>query len=512
MSGGGMAETELKLYAAPGDLAKLRAAIPLLAAVIGKPRTKRVVTDYYETPDLALARSGVALRVRQSGRHHTQGLKSRRGAGNGAVAASRGEWEWPIEGNALDLRRLNEEAFADLVPVHALGSLEPLFRTDIQRTTVEVKPDDTTEIEISFDRGRIVAGGRSLAICEVELELRSPDEPQRVAALYRLALELQRTAPIALGAESKADRGYRLVTRETPDAVKAASPPLAAGISLRDGLRTILRGCIAHVTANQAAAVVRTKTGGVHQMRVAVRRLRSAMRLFERFIASAENSWIDGELKWLAAELGRARDWDVFATRTLKLADDSAAVAKAAETRRRAAHEAVERAIMSPRYTTLMLTLGGWLEEDRWCQRLDPAGLSSLDAPLAECGRPLLARLERKVRKAGRNLQDASPKERHKLRKRAKKLHYGTHFLGSLYPRKRVKRYTSRLSDLQDVLGALNDFAAAEGLMKELAAQRSRLRSATNRLRRNLGALAREQSRDLAADWRRYRKLDPFWA
>jgi triphosphatase len=63
MSGGGMAETELKLYAAPGDLAKLRAAIPLLAAVIGKPRTKRVVTDYYETPDLALARSGVALRV-----------------------------------------------------------------------------------------------------------------------------------------------------------------------------------------------------------------------------------------------------------------------------------------------------------------------------------------------------------------------------------------------------------------------------------------------------------------
>jgi triphosphatase len=512
MSGGGMAETELKLYAAPGDLAKLRAAIPLLAAVIGKPRTKRVVTDYYETPDLALARSGVALRVRQSGRHHTQGLKSRRGAGNGAVAESRGEWEWPIEGNALDLRRLNEEAFADLVPVHALGSLEPLFRTDIQRTTVEVKPDDTTEIEISFDRGRIVAGGRSLAICEVELELRSPDEPQRVAALYRLALELQRTAPIALGAESKADRGYRLVTRELPGAVKAASPPLAAGISLRDGLRTILRGCIAHVTANQAAAVVRTKTGGVHQMRVAVRRLRSAMRLFERFIASSENSWIDGELKWLAAELGRARDWDVFATRTLKLADDSAAVAKAAETRRRAAHEAVERAIMSPRYTTLMLTLGGWLEEDRWCERIEPVVAGRLGDPLAETGRRLLARLDRKVRKAGRNIASAKPKERHKLRKALKRLRYGSDFLSSLYPAKRVKRQLGRLSDLQDLLGTLNDAAVAETLLNDIAGQRGRLRNAARGLCRDLQNRAQRQMDDLGKDWRRYRKLEPFWA
>lgn len=514
-----MAETELKLYAAPGDLAKLQAAVPLLAAVVGEPRTQRVVTDYYETPDLALAKSGVALRVRQAGGHHTQGVKSRRSSGNGVVAASRGEWEWPIEGSALDLRRLNQDSFAGLVPVHALASLEPLFRTEIRRTTVEIKPDDTTDIEISFDRGRIVAAGRSVPICEVELELRSPDEPQRIAALYRMALELQRVAPITLGTESKAGRGYRLVTRKTPAAVKGASPPLAAAASVRYGLRTILRGCIAHIAANQAAAVVGTKTGGVHQMRVAVRRLRSAMRLFERFIASSENSWIEGELKWLAGELGQARDWDVFTTHTLDLAGKTAAsraavdaIAKAADKRRRAAHAAVERAVASPRYTALMLTLGGWLEEDRWCERLDPAGSSSLDAPLAECGRHLLARLDRKVWKAGRGIADASPKERHKLRKAAKKLHYGARFLAGLYPRKRVKRYTRRLADLQDVLGALNDFAAAETLVKDLAARRSGLRSAANRLRRSLAALAGKQVRDLEGDWRRYRKLDPFWA
>jgi inorganic triphosphatase YgiF len=64
-----MAETEPKLYAAPGDLPTLQAAIPQLATVLGTPRTTRVATDYYETPDFALAKSGVALRVRRSGRH-----------------------------------------------------------------------------------------------------------------------------------------------------------------------------------------------------------------------------------------------------------------------------------------------------------------------------------------------------------------------------------------------------------------------------------------------------------
>lgn len=524
-----MAETELKLYAEPGDLAKLQEAVLRLAATARKPRTKRIVTEYYETPDFALAKRGVALRVRQAGGRRIQGLKTRGPEGNGAapgngdrasaVAATRGEWEWPISGDTLDLRRLNEEPIGALVPIHALGSLAPLFRTEIERTSVELKPNDAATIEVSFDQGQIVADGKSAPICEIELELTSPEQPDRLAALYRLALELQRAAPVAIGAESKADRGYRLVARQAPSAVKSSGLVLRADITVRDGIRTILRRCIAHVLANQPAAATEGVIDGVHQMRVGVRRLRSAMRLFDDFIASPERAWIDGELKWLAGELGHARDWDVFATHTLPAAREAAGrraalatIAKTTEARRRAAHASVVRAIASPRYTTLILTLGGWLEEDRWCERIEPAVAGRLGDPLAETGRRLLARLDRKVRKAGRNIASAKPKERHKLRKALKRLRYGSDFLSSLYPAKRVKRQLGRLSDLQDLLGALNDAAVAETLLNDIAGQRGRLRNAARGLCRDLQNRAQRQMDDLGKDWRRYRKLEPFWA
>lgn len=516
-----MAETELKLYAAPRDLAKLRDAALGLAALVRKPRTKRIVTEYYESPDFALAKSGIALRVRQTGRRHVQGLKTRGNSTDGGspVAARRGEWEWPIAGDRLDLRRLNDEPISDLVPIHALGSLAPLFRTEIERTSVELKADETATIEISFDHGRIVADGRSAPICEVELELTSPARPDRLASLYRLALELQRVAPLTIGAESKADRGYRLVAHQAPSAVKLPAPSLAPDSTVHDGIGAVLRGCVTQILANQAAALAEEATDGVHQMRVGARRLRSAMRLFDDFIASPEQGWIEGELKWLAGELGHARDWDVFATRTLPIAAEGAGkraelatIGKVAEARRRAAHAAVSEAVSSPRYTTLILTLGGWIEEDRWCERVDPSCAARLGDPLAETGRRLLARLDGKVRRAGRDIEHAKPKERHKFRKALKRLRYGCDFVASLYPRKRVKRQLSRLSDLQDLLGSLNDFAVAETLLDELAGQRGRLRNTARRLHRELTERARQQMDGLAGDWRRYRKLAPFWA
>jgi inorganic triphosphatase YgiF len=126
----------------------------------------------------------------------------------------------------------------------------------------------------------------------MELELRSPEHPHRVVTLHRLALELQGIAPIMLGAESKADRGYRLVIRTTPDAVKSANIAFDDTVTVRAGIRAILRSCSTHIAANQAAALAETDMGGVHQMRVGARRLRSAMRLFRDFIASPEATGI----------------------------------------------------------------------------------------------------------------------------------------------------------------------------------------------------------------------------
>lgn len=511
----GILEIELKLYARSRDLPRLEVAIPGIAKLIGKPQTRRLVTDYYEASDLALAKSGIVLRVRHIDNQHVQGLKARAssfGSNAGGIASQREEWEWQISGSSLDLRALNEEGPAHLIPTHALGTLQPLFRTEIQRTSLGVQPTGSVEIEIALDKGMALTERKSVPISEVELELRSPPTSEGEAALYRLGLEILRIAPVTLGGESKADRGYRAAVQLAAVAIKRKSPFLPVGISVEDGLPMIFRGCIDQIVQNQAAALNGDEVNGVHQMRIGVRRLRSALRLFDGYIASAEASWIEAELKWLGSELGGARDWDVFVCRSL---EQLAAPRSAVETVKRAtkegrstAHAAVRKALQSPRYTTLILTLGVWIAEGQWHERLD-AKKHPLNLPLAEAGRDLLARLSSNVGKRGRRIAKTDARGRHRLRKAAKKLRYGAEFLAPLYSEKSVRRYLKRLAVLLDRLGSLNDWVAADNLLKELKPPSPHQRATADQLRACI--TARKKAHGLSSRYRRFARTRAFW-
>lgn len=193
-------EIELKLALPPQGPEQLRRH-PLLAALPAEDRT--LANTYYDTPDGALEAARVALRIRDTGNGRVQTLKTT-GSGQGGLSV-RGEWEWPIDDDRLDL-----EGLTSLAPMQALGdevltALTPRFTTDFARRTWIVELENG-RIEVALDDGEVRAGGRRATIRELELELKDGDP----AALWTLADTFAASVPLRPATASKAARGAAL--------------------------------------------------------------------------------------------------------------------------------------------------------------------------------------------------------------------------------------------------------------------------------------------------------------
>ncbi len=155
--------------------------------------------------------------------------------------------------------------------------VSPVFSTKIRRHQQTVGIGDA-EIEVAFDEGTLIAGERTEAVCEVELELKSGE----VGALYELALSLLEPGPLRLGSESKAERGYNLSSGTQPIAKKASDSGIAPTDIVDEAIAKILQACLHHLMANLAPAEKGKGPEGIHQLRVALRRLRSAISAVKR--------------------------------------------------------------------------------------------------------------------------------------------------------------------------------------------------------------------------------------
>ncbi|MFP8968621.1 inorganic triphosphatase [Pokkaliibacter sp. CJK22405] len=194
-------ETELKLSIAP-EFADQLAALPLLQGA--RYQGKRVLFNrYFDTPDLALQRNKVALRIRRDGDTYLQTLKTQ-GTSQGGVH-QRGEWEMPIPEARLDLSLFPQEELPGCIAQD--GRLEAAFTTDFERHQWLIQVEGA-EVEMVLDRGEIHALDRTAPLCEVELELKKGD----VAALFDVAYALSAEIPLFLCDISKAERGYGLYT------------------------------------------------------------------------------------------------------------------------------------------------------------------------------------------------------------------------------------------------------------------------------------------------------------
>jgi CHAD domain-containing protein len=286
-------------------------------------------------------------------------------------------------------------------------------------------------------------------------------------------------------------------------AAKAAPPAMSPSLTAAEGFRVVMRGCVAQLLANDAPARA-GDVEGVHQMRVAVRRLRSALRLFRPRGAAPQRDNVAGELKWLGRALGRQRDWDVFCEDTLPgLGEDApalAALAAAAAARRQAARARLAETLAAPRCRALLAGLPAWVESDDW--------RVGRDRQLEAVAGRLLDRLARRVRKAGRRIGRLDDAERHELRKAVKKLRYGVEFLGDLYPGRRVRRYLKPMKRLQQRLGELNDLVAAAAQIEQLGPEPP---TAAAEAAACLGERRARRLAGLKRRWRDFAAARPFW-
>ena len=474
----------------------------------------RLISTYYDTPDLALKRRGVSLRVREQDGRFIQTVKTA-GVGGGDLL-SRGEWEDELAESSPDPQASQSGGH---LPEGIVENLRPLFATDVTRTSVAIEPAPATRIAAAIDEGEIRAAGRGRTepISEIELELGSGDS----AALYEVAMRLLEVAPIQIEPRSKSERGYRLGegVAAAPPVVHAAPVVLDPMMSVEAALQEIGRACLAHLLHNEAAALEK-QPEGVHQMRVAVRRMRSAISSFKQMLPAGDRRRISSELGWLVDVLGSARNLDVFAIELLQparvaLSDEAgiADLAAALDGARWAAYDRVAQAIHSERHAAEMLRLSHWFEARAW--RKEPAETAALlAAPIGDIAPRLLDRRWRNLRKRGKGFRRLTARQRHKLRIAAKKLRYTIELLGSLFDRDELHAFVTRLKGLQDELGYANDLHVAHDLLPELserAMARNVVASAGARvLEWHEKGLTRGE-RKLRKRLRRLNRAAPFW-
>ena len=406
------------------------------------------------------------LRVRERDGRFIQTVKSKNPTG--ADGLRRGEWEDAVAGAAPDPRAPVTGRFLD--PAIA-GQLAPLFRTEIARRTVELVPARRTRIEAAIDRGRVCTPSRTVTepISEVELELKNGP----ATALYDVALDLLAVAPVRLERRSKAERGYRLAAAETvpPTAIHAGAVELDAAASGDAALRRIGLACLDQLLRNEPA-VVAGIAEGLHQMRVAVRRLRAILSAFGTMLPTGQRRWASEELRWLADALGAARNLDVFETallaparRALTADADFAMLEAAVERRRNIAYAKAVNAIRTRRYTRLLLRLLRWFEGCGWRD----GSAAVMQQPVAAVAAGVLDRRRQVAKRRSKGFAEQSPRQRHELRIALKKLRYATELLASLYDAKAADGFIKRLKRLQDDLGDANDVRVGRDIVKQLA-------------------------------------------
>ncbi|WP_417761471.1 inorganic triphosphatase [Shewanella sp.] len=211
-------EIELKLMLDPEQVPSLKAAINQLAGTY-EGQEKLLVNRYFDTPELALRKLEMGLRVRGCNGALEQTIKTA-GQVIGGLH-SRPEYNVAIQGEQPQLALFPAEIWPAHTDIAQLQqALTCLFSTDFQRTTWLIQRQDA-EVEVAFDHGNISAAGDRTAICEVEFELFN-GQP---AALLTLAMQVARAVPVRLGKASKAQRGYRLAGQQALAEPKA--PALA---------------------------------------------------------------------------------------------------------------------------------------------------------------------------------------------------------------------------------------------------------------------------------------------
>jgi triphosphatase len=448
-------EVELKFDVDPACAARLRGA-PALAGA--EARVEQSESIYFDTPDQALRRAGVSLRVRRGGGRIVQTVKRKKGSAAGLFV--REEWEAELQRFALDPGAFADAAARRLLARFDRAALAPVISTSFTRTAWQVAHGES-RIEAVLDEGEVRAGPQSAPLTELELEL----VDGKRADLFGLARQIGGAAPLRPGVLSKNERGFYLLEGRLGRPAKADPVLLGAGDSEADAFRKTALACLRHYRLNEIALLSARDPDALHQARVALRRLRSALTLFRPTAKGVEYEAMREELRWYAGRFGEARNLDVLLAGDL--VPDDPSLRGALEAERERAYDSVIAALHSDRARALMLAFSLWVEIGGWARKRRAAD------KVCELAASRLERQWRKVSRRGAELASLDTDAAHRLRIDIKKLRYAGEFLASLYRGKaeagRGRRFVAALKELQERLGVANDARVAREIVARLS-------------------------------------------
>jgi inorganic triphosphatase YgiF len=453
-------ELELKLDLTPQELQRVGANPALEDLTVGKPVTRTLRSIYFDTPDHRLWARGISLRLRSIGDQWVQTVKAGVRVKNGV--ANPDELEAAVGKPEPDLRAIGDPGLRRTIERAVRASaLEPQFETIVTRTTRKLH-SDKGDLELALDEGVVRAGAAEAELCEAELELKA-GSPE---CLLETAAVLFSAESVRLAAASKAERGYNLALGRQNGGIapqKAQRTPLGGEETCAQALVSFVESAAGQIERNRRAMLETEDPEAAHQLRVGLRRLRSALRAFLPLHDTPATQELREYARAVGLSVGDLRNADVLIESVYapvagaKRGQPGFAALREALLAHRSARRAEARAaLLGEQWSRLQLYLALWPQTVR-----DGA---SLRVPVRTFAATALARNWKKAARRGSDLATLAPEERHEMRKALKEFRYVTEFFGSLFPARKVDRFVKDLKKLQDVFGYLNDVAMAPAL------------------------------------------------
>ena len=477
-------------------------------------RARHLVTVYYDTAQGQLLQNGISLRLRKVGRG--RGVMTFKAPPLHSTSSFlRREVEIPAGSNGFELSGFDLEIQNLIRKVTRGAPLIERYATDFRRKTVEVNTGGST-IEIALDSGSFIAGAKTHPLHEVEIELKSGDCADAIGWAKNIALE----AKLRLETVSKAERCALL-----------AGLPIRTHIGKRDGISTgtpldkaiavILSDCLQHYLAYLHPFREEKSPHSVHQMRVGLRRLRAALKIFSKSFPESGFRLFADRARVMATGLGDARDCDAF--RQLAFGEALAHPSRPADADvmqngldqfRLESYAKANALIESETNLSFILDLEAFILQRAWRANGTDAHFASLAQPTEDYARDILNLLMQRARKRGKDLLQRSDEERHEFRIALKNLRYNAALFATLFgSAKTRKSWMSDLADLQEILGLQNDLANAAIMLDRIKPY------ASGDFSRSAGFVigwhacnSHSADRRLEKVWKQFRAHKAFWS
>jgi inorganic triphosphatase YgiF len=429
--------------------------------------SKRLRAKYFDTDDRLLARSNIALRLRKEGHVWYQTLK----VAPQAAAVIRHEDTVrlvtpPGTAPVLDTSRHSSSdqwtKIDKLLRHDAAHELKTLYETDLKRLSVDLRTRRGL-INYAIDTGSILTTIKEidpllttlghtveplkLPVTEIELELVSGSN----MALIEAGTRLVRDYGVWLDVRTKSMRGDSLAKAKLIMApAKAQSVKISDDLSLEEFFETVRKECVRHalVNASQLASEEGYLPEHIHQLRVALRRLRTVLKLFSRVHNFEVQTWSD-QAKFLAAQLGKNRDIDAMSESIWpELRKINAPLVEFS----------AQEGIQSPALIVREGKIQSWFLEliGRDLQSREQNTQSHWSAIM-----PIIIKWQKKCAKRAKNFASLTVEERHELRKKMKRLRYSLEFIEGECKNAKFRHFSKVLARAQNELGIYNDLQVA---------------------------------------------------